>query len=70
VIIAFRYLVPRQITENGLIAGEDIEFAEDAVRFIVRRYTREAGVRSLEREIGHLPQAGTAHRRRHAERVL
>jgi ATP-dependent Lon protease len=52
VIIAFRYLVPRQITENGLIAGEDIEFAEDAVRFIVRRYTREAGVRSLEREIG------------------
>jgi len=52
VIIAFRYLVPRQITENGLTAGQDIEFGEDAVRFIVRRYTREAGVRSLEREIG------------------
>ena len=52
VIIAFRYLVPRQITENGLTAGEDIEFSDDAVRFIVRRYTREAGVRGLEREIG------------------
>jgi ATP-dependent Lon protease len=52
VIIAFRYLVPRQITENGLTAGQDIEFADDAVRFLVRRYTREAGVRGLEREIG------------------
>jgi ATP-dependent Lon protease len=52
VVIAFRYLVPRQITENGLTAEQDIEFSEDAVRFIVRRYTREAGVRSLEREIG------------------
>jgi ATP-dependent Lon protease len=53
VIIAFRYLVPRQITENGLTA-EDIEFGDDAVRFLVRRYTREAGVRNLEREIGSL----------------
>ena len=54
VIIAFRYLVPRQITENGLTAAEDIEFGDDAVRFLVRRYTREAGVRNLEREIGSL----------------
>ena len=54
VIIAFRYLVPRQITENGLTAAEDIEFSDDAVRFLVRRYTREAGVRNLEREIGSL----------------
>jgi ATP-dependent Lon protease len=52
VIIAFRYLVPRQIAENGLTAGQDIEFGDDAVRFLVRRYTREAGVRNLEREIG------------------
>ncbi|MCX6631315.1 MAG: endopeptidase La [Candidatus Solibacter sp.] len=52
VIIAFRYLVPRQIVENGLTAGQDIEFGDDAVRFLVRRYTREAGVRNLEREIG------------------
>ena len=52
VIIAFRYLVPRQTTENGLEGAADIEFNDEAVRFIVRRYTREAGVRSLEREIG------------------
>src|SRR5205823_9886367 len=52
VIIAFRYLIPRQITENGLEAARDIEFSDEAVRYIVRRYTREAGVRNLEREIG------------------
>jgi ATP-dependent Lon protease len=52
VIIAFRYLVPRQTRENGLEPDTDIEFTEDAVRFLVRRYTREAGVRNLEREIG------------------
>ena len=52
VIIAFRYLIPRQIRENGLDPDTDIHFSDDAVRFIVRRYTREAGVRSLEREIG------------------
>ena len=52
VIIAFRYLIPRQTLENGLTAGADINFGEAAVRHIVRRYTREAGVRSLEREIG------------------
>src|SRR5450432_4121355 len=51
-IIAFRYLIPRQITENGLEPEKDIHFSEEAVRFIVRRYTREAGVRNLEREIG------------------
>jgi ATP-dependent Lon protease len=54
VIIAFRYLIPRQITENGLAPELGIHFGEDAVRFIIRRYTREAGVRSLEREIGAL----------------
>jgi len=52
VIIAFRYLIPRQIEENGLEAERDLEFTDDAVRFVIRRYTREAGVRSLEREIG------------------
>ncbi len=51
VVIAFRYLIPRQIQANGL-TGEDIEFGDEAVRFLVRRYTREAGVRNLEREIG------------------
>jgi ATP-dependent Lon protease len=52
--IAFRYLIPRQTRENGLDPEKDIRFEEDAVRFLVRRYTREAGVRSLEREIAAL----------------
>ncbi|MGA3370996.1 MAG: endopeptidase La [Terracidiphilus sp.] len=49
--IAFRYLIPRQIKENG-ISAEQIEFPEDAVRHIVRHYTREAGVRKLEQTLG------------------
>src|SRR5712671_1858510 len=49
--IAERYLIPKQIDENGL-TKEQIEFPEDAVRFISRHYTREAGVRNLERNIG------------------
>jgi len=49
--IANRYLIPRQIKENG-ITTEQIEFPEDTVRYIVRHYTREAGVRKLEQAIG------------------
>jgi ATP-dependent Lon protease len=49
--IAMRYLVPKQIEENGL-TKDQIEFPEDAVRFVSRHYTREAGVRNLERNIG------------------
>jgi len=49
--IAERYLIPKQIEENGL-TREQIEIPEDAVRFISRHYTREAGVRNLERNIG------------------
>ncbi len=49
--IAQRYLVPKQIEENGL-TKEQIEFPEDAVRYVSRHYTREAGVRNLERNIG------------------
>jgi ATP-dependent Lon protease len=49
--IAERYLVPKQIEENGL-KKEQIEIPEAAVRFISRHYTREAGVRNLERNIG------------------
>ncbi|HLI85548.1 MAG TPA: endopeptidase La [Bryobacteraceae bacterium] len=52
VIIAFRYLIPRQIEENGLTAESGIQFTDESVRFLIRRYTREAGVRNLEREIG------------------
>src|SRR5437868_4350556 len=49
--IAFRYLFPRQITENGVTA-EQIELPEESVRYLIRHYTREAGVRNLERNIG------------------
>jgi ATP-dependent Lon protease len=49
--IASRYLIPRQITENG-ITPEQIELPEAAVRYIIRHYTREAGVRKLEQTIG------------------
>jgi ATP-dependent Lon protease len=49
--IANRYLIPRQIRENGITA-EQIEFPEDAVRYVVRHYTREAGVRKLEQTLG------------------
>jgi ATP-dependent Lon protease len=49
--IAKRYLVPRQIKANG-ITEEQIEFPDDAIRHLVRHYTREAGVRKLEQVIG------------------
>src|SRR5919204_1963180 len=49
--IAFQYLVPRQIEENG-ITKEQIEFPEEGVRHVIRHYTREAGVRNLERNLG------------------
>jgi ATP-dependent Lon protease len=49
--IAFQYLIPRQIKENG-ISPEQIEFPEDALRYMVRHYTREAGVRKLEQVLG------------------
>src|SRR5271170_993166 len=49
--IAFKYLIPRQIKENGL-QPDNIEFPEESVKYIVRHYTREAGVRKLEQLIG------------------
>lgn len=51
--IAQQYLLPKQIANNGLKAGE-INVTEGAIRDIVRYYTREAGVRSLEREISKI----------------
>ena len=51
--IALKYLLPKQLTNNGLKVGE-LDVQEDAVRDIVRYYTREAGVRSLEREISKI----------------
>jgi ATP-dependent Lon protease len=49
--IAQKYLVPRQLKVNGLREGE-VTFTEEALRKIVEDYTREAGVRNLERQIG------------------
>ena len=49
--IAKRYLVPRQLAANGLKASQ-IEFADPALNAIIEEYTREAGVRNLERQIG------------------
>jgi ATP-dependent Lon protease len=51
--IAMRYLLPKQLKNNGIREGE-LDVAEDAVRDIVRYYTREAGVRSLERELSKI----------------
>ncbi len=49
--IATRYIVPRQVKENGL-TPEQIEIPDDTIGYIVRHYTREAGVRRLEQLIG------------------
>ena len=51
--IAHGYLVPRQLKENGLRPGE-VTFSDAAILKLVREYTREAGVRNLEREIGSI----------------
>ena len=51
--IAKKYLVPKQIENNGL-TDSNVKFSEKAINFTIQRYTREAGVRTLEREIGSL----------------
>jgi ATP-dependent Lon protease len=51
--IAKKYLVPRQVQENGLVM-ENIDFEDEAIRKMVSSYTREAGVRNLERTIGKI----------------
>ncbi len=51
--IGLHFLVPKQIRENGL-KNNKIRFTEDAIRVIIRQYTREAGVRTLEREISSI----------------
>src|SRR5690242_20770597 len=49
--IARRYLIPRQLQENGLTADQ-LTITDDALQVVISSYTREAGVRQLEREIG------------------
>jgi ATP-dependent Lon protease len=51
--IARRYLIPRQTTENGLNSAQ-LQIADDAIELIAARYTREAGVRQMERNIGSI----------------
>ncbi|MGH9475744.1 MAG: endopeptidase La [Terriglobales bacterium] len=51
--IAFKYLIPKQAQENG-VALERLEFHHEAVERVIRQYTREAGVRGLERQVGSL----------------
>ena len=51
IAIASGYLIPRQLRENSL-RPDEVKFTEEALTAIIRSYTREAGVRSLEREIG------------------
>ncbi|HLY62952.1 MAG TPA: endopeptidase La [Terriglobia bacterium] len=52
--IAFRHLVPKQTEEHGIKSPDQIEFTREAMSHLIRHYTREAGVRGLEREIATL----------------
>jgi len=75
--IAQQYLVPRQIRENGL-RPDELSFSDDAIRKIIRDYTREAGVRGLEREIGRvarkivtrIAEGQTGHHRIEADDII
>jgi len=49
--IAHKYLIPKQTAEHGLKVGEQLEFTDEGLREIIHSFTREAGVRNLEREI-------------------
>lgn len=51
--IAQRHLIPKQLKEHGL-TGENLKFSDDAIFYIIINYTREAGVRNLEREIANI----------------
>jgi len=52
--IAKKFLIPRQTKEHGITLGEQIEFTDEALHDLIHHYTREAGVRNLEREIATL----------------
>jgi ATP-dependent Lon protease len=51
--IARRHLIPKQLAENG-ISAERVQFPDDGLLFLIHTYTREAGLRNLEREIGSI----------------
>jgi ATP-dependent Lon protease len=52
--IAQTHLVPKQAREHGLVVGQDVDFTPESLRLLARGYTREAGVRNLEREIASI----------------
>src|SRR5262249_20776246 len=67
--IAKRYLLPKQMEANGLREGQ-VEIGDDVIRLVIREYTREAGLRSLERRVGDLlRKAATRIARGEVERV-
>src|SRR5262249_47538012 len=49
--IARKHLLPKQAADHGLVAGEHLAWTDGALRLLIRGYTREAGLRNLEREI-------------------
>jgi ATP-dependent Lon protease len=59
--IAKGYLVPRQLRENWLLPDE-VRFTTESLQTIIRSYTREAGLRNLEREIGSVAARWSPHR--------
>jgi ATP-dependent Lon protease len=68
--IAIRYLVPKQIEEHGL-GWDAVELPEETLRTIIRRYTREAGVRGLERQIAAVLRRAARHvASGHAEKIV
>src|SRR5690349_20019744 len=58
--IAKRHLIPKQMEAHGL-KPEELEFTDEALRGIMRHYTREAGVRTLERELAKLARKSLRH---------
>lgn len=68
VTIAMRHLLSKQITENGL-TPEQIQIPEDTLKVIVAKYTREAGVRTLERRIGGVCRAVAVRVAEHASKA-
>jgi ATP-dependent Lon protease len=60
--IARKHLVPKQVREHGLVEGDHIRWTDAALRLLIRSYTREAGLRNLEREIAAITRKVTKRR--------